>query len=94
MRQRLEEARGALLEEAEKNAHYLQSKSLRGGEYPEIEEKVVRFVEEARSCKIPVTQSTIKERGILVRDEILRRDALEMRNRHKSSCSRGALSGA
>ncbi len=31
----------ALLEEAEKNAHYLQSKSLRGGQYPEIEEKVV-----------------------------------------------------
>ncbi len=32
----------ALLEEAEKNAHNLQSKSLRGGQYPKIEEKVVR----------------------------------------------------
>ncbi len=31
----------ALLEEAEKNAHNLQSKSLREGQYPEIEEKVV-----------------------------------------------------
>ncbi len=41
----------ALLERAEKNAHNLQSKSLRGGQYPEIEEKVVRFVELARSCK-------------------------------------------
>ncbi len=51
----------ALLEEAEKNTHNLQSKSLRGGQYPEIEQKVVRFVELARSCKIPVAQSGLKK---------------------------------
>ncbi len=37
---------------------------------------MVRFPELARSCKIPVTQSNIKERAPLVRDEILRRDNL------------------
>ncbi len=39
----------ALLEEEEKNAQNLQSKSLRGGQYPKIEEKVVRFVELAET---------------------------------------------
>ncbi len=41
----------ALLEEAEKNAHNLQSKSLHGGQYPEIEEKVVRFVDSRDRAK-------------------------------------------
>ncbi len=53
----------AMLKEAEKNGHSSQSKSLRRGQYPEIEEMVYRFIELARSCKIPVTQITIKERS-------------------------------
>ncbi len=39
-------SRGAgLIEEEDKNAHYLQSKALRGGQYPELEKKVVRFAD-------------------------------------------------
>ncbi len=37
----LKSQRAALFKEAEKTAHYLQSKSQRGGQYPEIEEKIV-----------------------------------------------------
>ncbi len=73
----LKNQRATLLKEAERSASSLQSKSLRGGQFPEIEEKVYRFVELARSCKIPVTQSTIKERALLIRNEILKRNDLD-----------------
>ncbi len=65
-----------MLEEAEKNGHSLQLKSLRGDQYPEIEDKVYRFVEISRSCKIPVKQSRIKDRALLIPEEILRRNDL------------------
>ncbi len=64
----------ALLEEDEKNGHYLQSKSLRRGQYSETEEKLYRFVELARSCRTSVTQSTVQERSLLrSRLELLRK---------------------
>ncbi len=73
---KLKSENAALLQAAEKNGRSLQSNSFRGVKFPEIDEKVNQFVELAISAKNPVTKDIIKERALLVKANILRREEL------------------
>ena len=54
----------------------IRTKTIRPVMYPEIDEKVYKFCDIARSTKLPVTQDLIRERALLVRDNLLQKNDL------------------
>lgn len=64
-------------------------KSSRAGQFPKLEEAVVKYVQICRQYKLPVTQEVIKVRALHIRDKMLLMDGLACAS--KKLCGFGKL---
>ena len=82
---RLKKEGDELLRKADSQKLSLNTKSIRQTLYPEVENKVFEFCEIARGLRLPVTQDLIRERALLVRENILKSESLSDETRTRVS---------